>query len=139
MGSDFVSMWREQDAKQAARIAELESIVKNFDAFVAALAAIGPHAGKPDSHIEALLDKVNRVSELEQTERELRDAVKVLGNRIRVGSELHEFMRTEYSQRDKDRKAMNRKRARMKTALFVACDEVDANPIAAAAVREAGR
>ena len=70
---------------------------------------------------------------------ELREAVRLLGTRIRVGSDLHDFMVTEYSQRDKDRKAMNRKRARMKTALFVACDEVEANPIAAAAVREAGR
>ena len=66
-----------------ARIAELESIVKNFDAFMAALAAIGPHAGKPDSHIEALLDKVKRVTELESTERELREAVNVLATDLR--------------------------------------------------------
>lgn len=84
-------------------------------------------------------DPSARIAALESTERELREAVRVLGNRIRVGSELHEFMRTEYSHRDKDRKVMNRKRARMKTAFFLACDEVDANPIAAAAVREAGR
>lgn len=94
-----------------ARIAELESIVKNFDAFMAALAAIGPHAGKPDSHIEALLDKVKLVNELEA-------ALKVLASEV-VGNA-------------KDRAVGKHWDAEINDAVW-------ANPIASAAVREAGR
>jgi hypothetical protein len=97
--------------KRDARIAALESIVNNFDAFMAALAAIGPHAGKPDSHIEALLDKVKLVNELEA-------ALKVLS--------------AEVVRNAKDRAVGKHWDAEINDAVWE-------NPIAAEAVREAAK
>jgi len=56
----------------AKRVAELEATEQRFNTFMAAIAALGPHAGKPDAHVEALLDKVRRVGELEAEVQRLR-------------------------------------------------------------------
>ena len=59
-----------------ARIKELEATEERFNTFMAAIVALGPHAGKPDAHVEALLDKVKRVGELEAEVKRLRGLCK---------------------------------------------------------------
>jgi hypothetical protein len=86
--------------------------------------------GKPINIDQTLRQQAARIAELEA-------AVKVLGIRIRAGCDLGEFMRNEYPKDGQDRKTMNRRRNRLKNSLFIACEDLDNNPIAAAAVRKA--
>jgi hypothetical protein len=93
---------------------------------------LGPNmVGDPKGDWCEWTEASNRITALEE-------ALRVLAKRIRVGCDFGTFMREEYPVAGKDKKAMNRKRARFKNALFIACDELDANPIAAEAVRKAG-
>lgn len=98
------------------RAGEVEDFIKDRET---AMKAVCTEVGTRGATI---MQQAARIAELEATERELREAVKVLAESVaidaRIGIDANEPM---------------------KNASFAAFDAVQENPIASAAVREAGR